>query len=58
MLDETAGARLGPCAVAVNLRDCDLADQVDNQSPDLVSVHIGTVPIWTREKPTQGHNIA
>ena len=45
MLDDAAGARRGACAAVTNVRDRDLADQVDNQSLDFVSAHIGTLPM-------------
>ena len=58
MLDDAAGALRGACVVVTNVRDRDLADQVDNQSSDFVSAHIGTLPTGARAKPTQGHDIA
>ena len=45
MLDEAAGVSRSACAAVVNVHGRALADQVDDQSSDFVSVHIGMVPM-------------
>ena len=45
MLDEAAGISRGACAAMIDVHDRALADQVDNQLSDFVSVQFGTVPI-------------
>ncbi|CAD6559710.1 hypothetical protein LMG28727_06940 [Paraburkholderia kirstenboschensis] len=45
MLDEAAGVSRDACAAVIDVHDRALADQIDNQLSDFVSVQFGMVPM-------------